>query len=144
MIFGPVHPSTRINRSILNESSAQLLKAIRGGAPAVTRMPVFVDVRDVAAIHVEGLDLENLPKSERFVVCGGKFTWKAIQEIYAEGTFSADSLAPADEFYTIDTSNVEVKLGINWVSLGNCIKDSLASLSIEETDQNTQSMNPKI
>lgn len=75
MIFGPVLQDVK-SETELNESSAQLLRNLK--SPGDTRMPVFVDVRDVARVHVESLDLNKVKNSERFLVCGGKFTWAAV------------------------------------------------------------------
>jgi nucleoside-diphosphate-sugar epimerase len=131
LIFGPVHPASGITLESPNESSAQLLKAANGADSAPTRMPVFADVRDVARTHVKALDTDKLPESDRFLVCGGKFTWAAIEEIARTRTHSAEAIAPAEEFYAINTGNVEEKLGIRWTSLDACVKDSLDSLGVK-------------
>ncbi|CAG9951041.1 unnamed protein product [Clonostachys rosea f. rosea IK726] len=117
MIFGPVHPASGITKDALNESSAQLLKAVTSADPAPTRMPVFVDVRDVAQAHVDALDVAKIPNSERFVVCAGKFTWSAIKEIYESGAASAESMSPADDYYSISPKKIEDMMGIKWISL---------------------------
>ncbi|CAG9983681.1 unnamed protein product, partial [Clonostachys byssicola] len=117
MIFGPVHPASGITKDALNESSAQLLNAVTSADPTPTRMPVFVDVRDVAQAHVDALDVARIPNSERFVVCAGKFTWAAIKEIYESGVASAESMSPADDYYSIRAKKIEDMMGIKWISL---------------------------
>ncbi|KAH8900329.1 NAD(P)-binding protein [Thozetella sp. PMI_491] len=132
MIFGPAHPASGITAAHPNESSRQLLDAANSSEPGPARMPVFVDVRDVAKVHVAALDTQRLPASERFVVCAGKFTWKAVNEIHKQGLCSPESLAPASEYYSIGTEKVEKMLGIKWTSLEQSVKDSLEVLGIEE------------
>lgn len=131
MIFGPVHPASGITKDALNESSAQLLKAVTSADPAPTRMPVFVDVRDVAQAHVDALDVAKIPNSERFVVCAGKFTWSAIKEIYESGAASAESMSPADDYYSISPKKIEDMMGIKWISLQSSVKDALHSLDVK-------------
>ncbi|CAI6088335.1 unnamed protein product, partial [Clonostachys chloroleuca] len=117
MIFGPAHPASGITKDALNESSAQLLNAVTSADSAPTRMPVFVDVRDVAQAHVDALDVAKIPNSERFVVCAGNFTWAAIKEIYESGAASAQSMSPADDYYSIRAKKIEDMMGIKWISL---------------------------
>lgn len=123
LIFGPVHPASGITIEAPNESSSQLLQAINNaGEPAPTRMPVFADVRDVAKAHIEALDHDRVPGSERFLVCGGKFTWAAVREIAQTGTNSSDIMEPAAGFYTINAEKAESQLGIKWTTLEVCTR----------------------
>jgi nucleoside-diphosphate-sugar epimerase len=133
MIFGPPHPASGITTAQPNESSRQLLDAANSSEPGPARMPVFVDVRDVAAVHVAALDLERPPTSERFVVCAGKFTWKAVSEIHKQGLCSPGALAPANGYYSIGTEKVERMLGIKWTPLQQSVKDSLQALGIDRS-----------
>lgn len=80
---------------------------------------------------MKALDTDKLPNSDRFLVCGGRFTWAAIEEIARTGTHSAEALGPAEEFYAINTKSVEGKLGIQWTTLDACVKDSLDSLGVK-------------
>lgn len=143
MIFGPVLKPMK-SESDLNESSAQLRRNVK--TPMETRMPVFVDVRDVARAHVESLDLTKVTQSERFLVCGGKYTWAAVsfaasinsplaadfcfqaKEIAENGPVSEKSMESSNDYYCIDTAKVEKMLGIKWTSLEQCIRDSLKAM----------------
>ncbi|VUC36530.1 unnamed protein product [Clonostachys rosea] len=131
MIFGPVHPAAGITKDALNESSAQLLHAVTSPDPAPTRMPVFVDVRDVAQAHVDALDIAKIPSSERYVVCAGKFTWAAIKEICESGTATTESMSPADDYYSISAKKIEDMMGIKWISLQSSVQDALRSLDVK-------------
>lgn len=132
MILGPVHPSSGITSANPNESSAQLLNALKADEAPVTRMPVFADVRDVAAAHVAALDYEKLAPdaSERFNVCGGKFTWAAVREIHDGRPVSGAALVPALGFYSIDASKAQRLLGVRWTPLEFTVKATVASLAI--------------
>lgn len=128
MIFGPPHPASGIGFSNLNESSAQLVTAARDPKPSETRLPMFVDVRDVAAIHVASLNNELVPSSERFLVSAGKFTWAAIRELSTRGEVTDDSMKPSEMFYSISAKKVEDMLGISWRPLETTVDDCLRSL----------------
>ncbi|KAK0384877.1 hypothetical protein NLU13_7355 [Sarocladium strictum] len=130
MIFGPAHPAANLSVARLNESWAQLLAAVKGENSGPARMPVFVDVRDAARIHVAALGQSTVPHSERFVVCGGKYTWQAVRRIAQGHSVGKESLVEADEFYSIDASKVEKMLGVEWTSLEDCVKDFKSALGI--------------
>ncbi|KAF2011640.1 NAD(P)-binding protein [Aaosphaeria arxii CBS 175.79] len=134
MIFGPAHPSSGISRDSPNESSAQILNAIQGPEAPPTRMPAFVDVRDVAAAHVAALDETKVAsgRSERFLVCGGNFTWDAVRNIYNGKDPKDANWDDSTNSYSADVSKVETVLGSKWTSLEDCINDSLAALGAQK------------
>lgn len=95
-------------------------------------MPVFVDVRDVAAIHVASLNMRRVPDSQRFLVCGGKFTWAAVKDVHQYGGVSRDALSGVEkDFYEIGTKKVEDMLGVKWTPLVESVRDALLSLGIQ-------------
>ncbi|KAL5592267.1 hypothetical protein FOBRF1_013293 [Fusarium oxysporum] len=130
MIFGPAHPAAGISLSHLNESSSQLLAAVKGDNVAPVRMPVFVDVRDVADIHVASLDQDKVAGSERFIVCGGKYTWLAVQQLAQGQMPTGETMAQADEYYSLDPSKVEKMLEVEWTSLENCVGEFMSTIGL--------------
>ncbi|SCV68368.1 BQ2448_489 [Microbotryum intermedium] len=78
MIYGP--PLQRIaDASEVNISSGAIYALINGstkGQVPANRLPLFCHVEDVARAHV--LAIEHLPKvdQQRFLLCGGGFTWE--------------------------------------------------------------------
>ncbi|EXK25158.1 hypothetical protein FOMG_18161 [Fusarium oxysporum f. sp. melonis 26406] len=130
MIFGPAHPAAGISLSHLNESSAQLLAAVKGKNVAPARMPVFADVRDVADIHVASLNQDKVAGSERFIVCGGKYTWLAVQQLAQGETPTGETMAQADEYYSIDPFKVERMLEVQWTSLENCVGEFMSTIGL--------------
>lgn len=66
MTFGPVvHPVASVGK--LNESNAMLWKIASGQALPVSRVPFWIDVRDLATAHVEAL-LRDEKGSKRYTV----------------------------------------------------------------------------
>lgn len=133
LIFGPVHPAAGISATNANESSAQLLAQSEAQTPMPTRMPVFVDVRDVAAIHIAALDATRVQGSQRFLVCGGNFTWQAIKDIRQGGAVQKDKVDEVrEQFYQVSTEKVEGMLSVEWTPLEKTVRDALLSLGVSE------------
>ncbi|KAF9879588.1 hypothetical protein CkaCkLH20_03131 [Colletotrichum karsti] len=130
MILGPVHPASGITSANPNESSAQLLNALSAPEVPPTRMPVFVDVRDAAKAHVLALNLDKVRAdvSERFLVCGGKFTWAVVGDIHRGVRMTEEVFAPSNGYYSIDAGKAEKVLGLVWTSLESAVEDCIASL----------------
>ncbi|BGP21484.1 hypothetical protein JCM10295v2_000359 [Rhodotorula toruloides] len=84
VIYGP--PLQRVaSRSEINTSSGAIYALINGDAEREVpsnRLPLFAHVKDVAVAHVKG---------QRFLICGGAFTW---EEAIVHLSWVHPSLAP--------------------------------------------------
>jgi nucleoside-diphosphate-sugar epimerase len=78
LVFGPcIHD---VQLSTLNESNSQIWALVSGTEDVVvppTGQWRWVDVRDVAAAHVNALE-PHVQGNQRFLVSGGEFTWQRV------------------------------------------------------------------
>ncbi|BGP52862.1 hypothetical protein JCM8202_003944 [Rhodotorula sphaerocarpa] len=80
MIYGP--PLQKVaSRDEVNTSSQAIYNLINGEPGREVpwnRLPLFVNVRDIALAHVRALEVEdvNKVKSQRFLLYSGAFTWE--------------------------------------------------------------------
>ncbi|KAK4332194.1 Epimerase domain-containing protein [Rhodotorula toruloides] len=94
MIYGP--PLQRVaSRSEINTSSGAIYALIHGEPGREVpwnRLPLFAHVVDVALAHVRAVEVEEEKvKGQRFLICGGAFTW---EEATAHLASVRPSLAP--------------------------------------------------
>ncbi|BGP04584.1 hypothetical protein JCM10049v2_000386 [Rhodotorula toruloides] len=94
MIYGP--PLQRVaSRSEINTSSGAIYALIHGEPGREVpwnRLPLFAHVVDVALAHVRAVEVEaEKVKGQRFLICGGSFTW---EEATAHLASVRPSLAP--------------------------------------------------
>ncbi|KAE9367400.1 NAD dependent epimerase/dehydratase [Stipitochalara longipes BDJ] len=133
MTFGPiVHPVDKVED--LNESNAQLWKIATGEKPLpVTRVPFWIDVRDLANAHVEALlrpeagNKRYTPTSpEHFSyalaakIMLGEFSW-------AKGKVSEEEQA-IDKSYGLDGETVARELDVKYRSFKDTVVDLVSQV----------------
>lgn len=131
MTFGPVvHPVAFVED--LNLSNANIWDIYKGISPLpVSRVPVWVDVRDLAMAHVRGLIVDSAGNKRYVPSSPEKFSYELAAKIMKEHGFGAkigvdvpdDCRAP--EGYDLDYASLERDLGINFHSFEECIVDSI-------------------
>ncbi|CAG9936166.1 unnamed protein product [Clonostachys rosea f. rosea IK726] len=134
MTFGPVvHPVSSLDG--LNESSAMLWKVARGEPLATSRVPSWIDVRDLSQAHVEAL-LRPGAGMKRYIV-GGKegFTYDLAAQIieesfdWAKGKVQRDKAQTIDYSYGIDGETTAIELGLQYTPFQKTVVDTISQLS---------------
>ncbi|CAL5872835.1 uncharacterized protein PFLUO_LOCUS7104 [Penicillium psychrofluorescens] len=131
MTFGPVvHPVSNVKN--LNESNAMLWKIAEGAKPLpVSRVPFWIDVRDLAIAHVESL-LRSEVGGKRYVPSSPeRFSYGLAAKIMTE-EFPPLNDKVSQEEQTIDEScgldgqTVAKELGYEYHSFRDTVKDLVA------------------
>lgn len=133
MVFGPVvHPVARVQD--LNDSNSYLWAVASGAQPfPVARVPLWVDVRDVAFAHVEAL-LRPEAKNMRFLVAAPEnFSYQRAAGIIHDTFDWAKTSVPTDgqggsvpEWPKGDGSLATKVLGVGYRAFKDTIVDSVA------------------
>lgn len=133
MTFGPVVHDVR-NADDLNESNANLWKVAAGKPLPEARVPVWVDVRDLARAHVEAL-LSPKAGGKRYVIAASdKFSYELAASILrktfkeAKDQVIAIDDAKAPESYDLDNKVVGDDLGLTFRSFENSVVDLFKQL----------------
>ena len=128
MTFGPVvHPVSRVGD--LNESNAQLWKIASGEKPLpVTRVPFWIDVRDLAEAHVEAL-VRPEAGNKRFTPASPEhFSYSMAAKVmleefdWARGSVSEEEQEVAVS-YGLDGVTVTKELGVRYRSFRETVVD---------------------
>jgi nucleoside-diphosphate-sugar epimerase len=128
MTFGPVvHPVSRVGD--LNESNAQLWKIASGEKPLpVTRVPFWIDVRDLAEAHVEAL-VRPEAGNKRFTPASPEhFSYSMAAKVmleefdWARGSVSEEE-QEVDVSYGLDGVTVTKELGVRYRSFRETVVD---------------------
>jgi len=128
MTFGPVvHPVSRVEE--LNESNAQLWKIASGEKPLpVTRVPFWIDVRDLAEAHVEAL-VRPEAGNKRFTPASPEhFSYSMAAKVmleefdWARGSVSEEEQEVAVS-YGLDGVTVTKELGVRYRSFRETVVD---------------------
>ncbi|KZP00299.1 NAD(P)-binding protein [Calocera viscosa TUFC12733] len=104
-----------------------------------TLYPWFVDVRDLAKIHVESLTNPKA-RNQRYLTCGGYDSYSQIAYIAAHAyPEQAHRIAKSDNsgpppHATLDSSKAEGDFGIKWTSLEKCITDMAGVMYAREKE----------
>ena len=130
MTFGPiVHPVDSVEN--LNLSNAMLWDIYKGVSPLpVSRVPVWVDVRDLALAHVQSLIIDKAGNKRYVPSSPEKFSYGLAAKIMKDNGLGAnittefDSAVP--ESYDLDYSTVERDLGLKFRGFEQCILDSIS------------------
>ncbi|ODQ80648.1 hypothetical protein BABINDRAFT_47764 [Babjeviella inositovora NRRL Y-12698] len=129
--FGPiVHPIDNVK--LLNLSNAVLWGVASGDDPLPqTRVPLWIDVRDLALAHVEGL-IRPEAGGKRYIPCSPyKFSYDLAAQILKEnglGEFVTDNINQENlqpQGYDGDYETVERDLGIKFRSFKETVLDSI-------------------
>ena len=120
MVYGPPYPGS-ISLSHLGTSAKDIYVLMDGSLTEVpsTRLPVYVDVRDVGEAH--RLAYETTEPG-RFAVSGGNFTKGQICRLLRTANLGLEGRVPSDgidaekdpKTYTVDTTKAEKVLGMKW------------------------------
>jgi len=141
MTFGPVvHPVSKVEE--LNESNAMLWKIASGDkALPVTRVPFWIDVRDLATAHVEAL-LRSEAGNKRFTPASPEHFSYAVaagimidEFVWAKGRVS-EVAQSVDESYGLDGETVTRELGLKYRSFRETVMDLVAQASGMVKDHN--------
>lgn len=129
MTFGPVvHPVDNVEN--LNLSNAMLWDIYKGCSPLpVSRVPVWVDVRDLALAQVNSLIIDKASNKRYVPGSPEKFSYGLAAKIMKDHglgdniTVEVDAAVP--ESYDLDYVTVEKDLGVKFHSFEQCIVDSI-------------------
>lgn len=119
MTFGPVVHDVR-NAAELNESNANLWKVAVGEPLPEARVPVWVDVRDLAQAHVEALLSERAGGKRYTIAASDKFSYELAASILRKHFKSAKDQvididdAKAPESYDLENKTVSEDLGLRF------------------------------
>lgn len=131
MTFGPVvHPVAGVDK--LNESNAMLWKIASGQTPLpVSRVPFWIDVRDLAAAHVGAL-LREEKGSKRYTVSSpdpfnygiaAQIMTDEFSELKAKVSVEKQAL---DESYGLDGQTAATELGFQYHPFHETVRDLIA------------------
>ncbi|QDS75224.1 hypothetical protein FKW77_000322 [Venturia effusa] len=129
MVYGPPLHEIDVAKGIggLNTSLQILLGSItKPGKVASPPLPHWVDVRDVALAHVKALAVPA-GRSERILLCAGPayyedgLTW--LRKKGVEGLGDEGDKCDAETWFSIDVSNAEKMLEIEWRDFETCVED---------------------
>ena len=139
LVLGPIVHYLN-NLDALNTSNQRLRNVIQGkcrdeyppGGPYI-----FVDVRDLALLHVKAIE-DKGAAGKRFFVTAGHFNGKALVDVvrkdfpeYKDQVTKEsvkDGGFPEGGVYKIDNSRAEQLLGRKWISLEKSVSDTVKSL----------------
>lgn len=127
MTFGPVvHPVDGVDK--LNESNAMLWRIAQGQNPLpVSRVPFWVDVRDLAKAHVEALLRPGVGMKRLTVSSPERFNYGIAAKIMAKEFPKLEKVAQEDqlldESYGLDGQSAAEELGIQYCSFHNTVRD---------------------
>ncbi|EPS38135.1 hypothetical protein H072_8144 [Dactylellina haptotyla CBS 200.50] len=131
-VFGPVIHSVKDAESI-NTSVFLLFKYFAGINKTIEEGPApkgFVDVRDVADAHIKALQVEEA-KGQRFLNCGGYFTWEEVIDILRKAYPENEYPAPTGEeapLAVFDTKKSIEVLGLKYISLKDSVLATVESV----------------
>jgi nucleoside-diphosphate-sugar epimerase len=126
-----IHPTFVYGHDLLQTTPEEiggtnslLWKALTSEEPSL--WPSYVNVRDVAAAHINALD-SRITDGSSYILAAKQTTWKEVAQLlkknYADiELFKLTDKAPENPL-PIDGSKAEKELGIDYVSLETTIKD---------------------
>lgn len=132
MTFGPVvHPVSQVQD--LNESNAMLWKIATGEKPLpVARVPFWIDVRDLAEVHVEAL-LQSQASNKRYIPASPEyFSYSLAAKIileqfpWAKGQVSEEPDQQIDKSHGLDGEAVSRELGVQYRTFKETVIDLLS------------------
>jgi nucleoside-diphosphate-sugar epimerase len=133
----------------LNTSNASVWSLVTSGKDAPvpeTRVPVVVDVRDVAYAHVAALE-QLTDKSERYLVSATSYSQQDILDIVHDSNVIPESIKNTTpvgtkgqqlpDHYEIDSSKAQKDLNVTYIPLKKTIEDLVLQLvELQETLKN--------
>ncbi|EJT99637.1 D-lactaldehyde dehydrogenase [Dacryopinax primogenitus] len=142
MIFGPlIHGVSAVEN--LNTSTAALrdgftAEGAKTGTEAGKQAGTWVDVRDVALVHVEAL-AQDRAGGQRYISAAGPYSWQMLYDsVHALGKVEGLDMekvprgTPGSDRETVydvySSKKAEEELGVRFRSMGESMKDTLLSL----------------
>ena len=133
MTFGPIaHPV--LEPSQLNESNARLWDVATGKPLPEARVPVWIDVRDLAAMHVEAVFCTKAGGKRYVPAAPDEYSYELAASILrsrfpaaGEQVVEIDEAIPP-ESYDLDGKAVTEDLGIQYRDFGTTLVDLFESL----------------
>ncbi|KAG9694259.1 NAD(P)-binding protein, partial [Aureobasidium melanogenum] len=117
------HPTLVIGESRIQSSAEQvdfvngiLWSIIKTGSPSPTPMPsLWVDVKDVGAIHLRAIDCDA-PSGTEFVASGPEVSWNDIAKFTLEEYPEVTKLGPDHDGFSsqVEAVNAGKYLGLEW------------------------------
>lgn len=140
MVFGPVrHPVFKL--ADLNESNATLWKVASGKELPVARVPFWVDVRDLAIAHVEGL-LKPEAGGKRFTIASPeKFSYGLVKDIISdEFSWGKERVASGEQqginnSFDLDGETAADVLGLSYTPFKKSVKDFVEQAAAMEKQE---------
>ncbi|KAF7562451.1 hypothetical protein G7046_g1673 [Stylonectria norvegica] len=131
MTFGPVvHPVSGVDK--LNESNAMLWRIASGAKPLpVSRVPFWIDVRDLAIAHVEALLREDVGGKRYIPASPERFSYGLAAKIMAEefpklrGKVTQEDQA-IDDSHALDGETAAKELGYEYHPFRETVRDLIA------------------
>lgn len=140
MVYGPPLPGS-LQISHLGQSTSEIYSLMNGSLDEVppTRMPVFVDVRDVAQAHRLAYETDQ---PGRFAVCSGPLTKDEICRIFRDSGLGLEGRLPKNgvdqdtttEHYSVDASRAKEVLGVKFRDIQDTFVDMAKALLAMEAD----------
>lgn len=135
MTFGPIrHPISKATQ--LNESNAMLWKVASGEQFPVARVPFWIDVRDLAAAHVEALLRPGAANKRYTVSAPEKFSYQLAADVMLEefdwtkGQINIpEHRQHIDDTYDLDGETAAKELGITYTPFCNTVKDLISQVA---------------
>lgn len=139
VVFGPILRHL-VSADSMNISNQCLLDVMSGKwkehIPPAGPVNVCVDVRDVAAAHIRGMELGNAGGKRLFTV-GERFNNSRIVEIMRAGEYSFKGQLPAADVkgdagafgINYDNAETEALLGLSWTPLEKTVADFVKSVN---------------
>lgn len=117
----------------LNTSAGAVWSVVDANELPATSFPVFVDVRDIANIHVLATT-EEVAKGQRYLTIADHFDNSQVVEIIARHFPEQKHRLPkvdkveVPEHFASDSSKVQKQLGIKWIPFEQSIVDTARTL----------------
>ncbi|CAM1509950.1 Fc.00g002850.m01.CDS01 [Cosmosporella sp. VM-42] len=141
LVLGPVvhHLATLDTINTSNERFVNMLKGKwKQDIPAVTPVPLWVDVRDVAKAHIRALE-ESSAGGKRLFTTAGWFSQREVVEIVRAKfpefedrlpglDVKGGELPPEDKVFKYNNDATNKILGFEWITLEKSVVDFVTSL----------------
>lgn len=127
-----VHPIENVEG--LNESNAMLWRIASGEAPLpVARVPFWIDVRDLANAHVQGLFKQEAKNGRYTPSSPERFTYGLAAKIMAEAFLDLkDRITieeqPCDQTYGLDGEAASKELNFEYHSFKDTVRDLITQI----------------
>jgi nucleoside-diphosphate-sugar epimerase len=141
MIYGPIAHDADIKN--LNTSVADIYRFMDGShtEPGPTPFPAFADARNVATAHLEAYERPEAA-GQRYLITSGNFQYidvcRILRVMLPDRVAQIPDPAKTErvETFGVDNSKAQRELGIKFITLDECIRDT--ALSLLEVEKKSQ------